>query len=151
MELDFKHIQEDRDEEEYEDSVFRDPEEVADENGQIVVYPAKNECQLDIDSEEHLKRYKERLSKLRDYFPMVKAKQTPSRQKGHYHVTLQFSRDLTMWQRIALQAVLGSDERRELLNCIRALNGDKNPTRLFEDSILKETPPCLKNMKGSDS
>lgn len=50
---------------------------------------------------------------------------------GNDHVRLRVNRSLTIEQRIALQACLGSDPKREVLSMARAQNGVARPSRLF--------------------
>lgn len=111
-------------------------EKVAASRGQVVVYPGPCEIQLDIDSVDQLSDCKERILRMiqMDVFPAnANVVVTNSKTEGHYHLTMTVSdKPLTEWQRIALQAVLGSDPMREYLNCMRAMTGVENVTRLFE-------------------
>lgn len=50
----------------------------------------------------------------------------------HRHITITFDFDLTQWQRLAFQAALGSDTKRECLGCIMTLAGDEHPTLFLE-------------------
>lgn len=111
--------------------INRDPQEVAKECGKVVVYPADNEIQLDIDSEEQYKKFLLTLCKLEKYIDFPAFTVVPSSTPGHCHVTLSMGTPISMWQRLALQSVLCSDPDRELFNCARALTGDERPTLLF--------------------
>jgi hypothetical protein len=51
---------------------------------------------------------------------------------GNQHFTVTLKRNITPIERIALQAVLGSDPRREAHSLRRWLAGEKNPTLFFE-------------------
>lgn len=51
---------------------------------------------------------------------------------GKWHVYLKLRRGLTALERIALQAVLGSDLKRELFSAIRVEIDNENPSVLFE-------------------
>lgn len=50
---------------------------------------------------------------------------------GNTHVVLKLSKDYSIFERIAFQALLGSDPIRELLNWKRAIDGSENPVALF--------------------
>ena len=99
-----------------------------------VVYPQDNELQIDIDTQEQYRQF------IQELFPILERelngvimKQTIS--KGglpgrHIYIRLPFKIDT--FTRIALQASVGSDPKRELLSSIQALNDDKKPTLLIE-------------------
>ena len=115
----------------YIDQLMEDPVKVAEARGQIADYPADDECQLDLDSKDALIEFYSRLRFLEEFIPEVDVLELPSKSQGHYHIIITFSEDISMWQRLAMQSILGSDHKREILNCARALNGDENPTILF--------------------
>jgi hypothetical protein len=102
-----------------------------------IVLPAENELQIDIDDDaqfEIFSRASESFAKnwwLDSASPSVEIHPSksglPSR---HVTITLPFS--ITPWQRIALQASLGSDPMRELLSSIRLMKGDIAPTLFVE-------------------
>ena len=50
----------------------------------------------------------------------------------HRHIVVNLKRQITVLERIALQACLGSDRKREILSFIEYLNGDAAPTLFFE-------------------
>lgn len=116
----------------YLGEIMRDVHEVAKKANQTVILPKGNECQLDIDSKEQYDRFEDVLKWAEDLLEIKKVTKLPSKTKGHYHITVEFYKELSLWERIALQAVLGSDLTRELLNSIRAINGDENPSALFK-------------------
>lgn len=112
-------------------------EEAAAKKGLIVVLPEPNQLQIDVDSEEayleFCKRYQNMDMQYSNY-GTPKIKETFSNSgPPHRHITLTFENHIfTEWERIALQAVLGSDPIREYLNAKRLIFGEFNPTRLFE-------------------
>lgn len=67
---------------------------------------------------------------LTDYLPIESAAAWKSH-GGNTHVVLTLYRKLSPQARIALQAVLGSDPIRELLNLVRVENGCRDPIALF--------------------
>lgn len=105
-------------------------------NGWVVVKPKPNEVQIDIDRLEDLAVYTNNLSILKESAPdLVKKEEThvsPSGEPGHFHITLTLAQKITPVERIAIQAALGSDRKRELLSYLRTRRGDPVPTLFFE-------------------
>lgn len=104
------------------------------ENSWIVVLPAPNQLQLDIDTKKSLNEFYNRkrlLSRIgyqiRDY--VVKNSKSGGE---HYHVTVTLVQELTHLERIILQMFLCSDPIRELLSLRRIKNGDCYATIFFE-------------------
>lgn len=58
---------------------------------------------------------------------------------GNTHIMLTLSRDLTLHERIAIQAMLGSDPMRELLNLRRVWCGAEDPIALFKPAATAHT------------
>lgn len=107
-------------------------------SGLDVVVPNSHEIQIDIDSEEDFKRYKELVHMLSDHGSWVSIDSIvtiPSRNglPGR-HVTIIFAHEVGDWERIAWQAALGSDLKRELFSCIRMNRGEIIPVCFFEKS-----------------
>jgi hypothetical protein len=106
--------------------------------GYRVVFPADNELQVDIDSDEQYAAFNKSwpifCRDTQHYaleFPGKR--ETPSRSglpRRHITVTLPF--EVTPEQRIAWQAALGSDPVRELLSMLRLQRGDEHPTLFVE-------------------
>lgn len=68
-------------------------------------------------------------------FSCILEKETISR-NGRAHIYIQFPRPLSDAERIALQASMGSDRKRELLSLSRILGGtDRQPTTFFEVKV----------------
>lgn len=105
--------------------------------GLQVVLPALNELQIDVDSEEAYERCLQMFLWLQDEF-CAKMKEAPSRSglpKRHVTITLD-DHCLTDIERIALQAICGSDHKREFMGYLRIRAGIAPVTAFFE----KETP-----------
>lgn len=108
--------------------------EQAEKSGLSIVFPASNELQLDIDDWAGL-------GVLADLTPLLEKHWGPVTRREHTsksdnpkkrHVTLTLEKPLTDLERIALQACLGSDRKRELLSLVRVKIGDPHPTLFYE-------------------
>jgi hypothetical protein len=114
-------------------------EEIASAKGCRVVYPTPRELQLDLDDASQLKYFWAQWNRLyragADHAMMIDWDSVPlvldSSTKGHFHVIVKLSQPLDVPERILLQALLGSDRTREMLNFRRWLQGMDNPIRLF--------------------
>ena len=118
------------------------PYEVANRLGLFVVVPGEDEIQLDIDDDESLAHYAAMVKVLESSGVYVYEKSRTVSRGGNWHivVTLSTGGVLSDYARIALQAALGSDRKRELLSAMRLLlHLDRPPTVFFEE-IPKETP-----------
>lgn len=108
-------------------------EKVAKSRGLVVVYPKKNQLQIDLDSEDAYRNFLDQMDALdiRHSWAVItpSASGLPNR---HATITFTNGRTFTEWERIAIQFALGSDPVREKLNIMRLYNGLPNPTRLFE-------------------
>lgn len=128
----------------------KNAEDVARSRDQYVVWPEKNQLQLDIDSEAQYEEFQERACSLdmmtvnsKEVFEkmttdghgkrLALVTETPSKTPGHKHITLTFNREFTEAERICYQFALGSDYVREMLNAFRLFRKVPNPTRLFEN------------------
>lgn len=112
--------------------------------GHIVDFPADNELQIDLDSEADKERFYRSFEILSREFGVPTAVWNTSKSGEGHHVRITMPFDLTPWQRIALQAALGSDPVRELLSAVRLHAGDPHPTLFFE---LPETMPLIRRAK----
>lgn len=108
--------------------------ERAEKDGLRVVYPEPKELQIDIDSEKNLGVFYEHLAILRKWLMVEKVVMTPSLsgKEGHYHITVSCGRYFNAPERICLQALLGSDLKREVLGFIMMKNGELKPTLFLE-------------------
>jgi hypothetical protein len=120
---------------------FLDPEEVAAEEGLVCVYPEENQLLLDLDhpkAEDHMRQMLELL----DDFGITSTIESVTRSRGgnkHARVSINLAPaagprpPITPLERVLLQALLGSDLKREALSAITILaNGQYPPTVLFE-------------------
>lgn len=98
-----------------------DPQEYADHNGLIIVEPKSNQLQLDIDSPDKPEEYDSLMSILEQGVGITEEKETISR-SGNKHIYITLDRPLSHYERIALQACLGSDRKRELLTWLNYQN-----------------------------
>ena len=120
-----------------------DPEAVAAARGLRVVLPSADELFIDIDdaaSEEH---YNDMLRVLTENSPdsdsplLCETKRTTSAH-GNAHIYARLGRELTDVERIAWQACLGSDRKRELLSLLRVLFCPaRKPTVFFETADVE--------------
>ena len=92
-----------------------------------------NELQIDAD------RWPRRLTEILDHMVRVDFTElrevhiTPSKTAGHWHVRVLLKVNLAATERVTLQAILGSDPHRELLNLCRVRNGAPHPILFLED------------------
>lgn len=104
------------------------------DNGLTVIVPARNEVMIDIDSDASLAIFENNLPLVERRYTVLDKKIMPSRNKAEgKHIRLLFDRDITDHERIALQAVLGSDLRREAYSLLRIVDKQPLPTLFFED------------------
>ena len=106
------------------------------EEGWHIVYPEPDELFIDIDDERDLGVLQEmvRTLKLNDISVEI-VRSTPSATAGHYHIVARLAGfgSLDATTRIAFQACLGSDRKRELLSLLRVvLKMSRPPTVFFE-------------------
>lgn len=96
-----------------------------------VVYPGPRELQIDIDRPEDYAVWQAHREIFDQHFKILKVVETPSEEKGHLHLTVTIGRCLNPFERIALQAVLGSDRKRELLGLVMYMIGREHKPTLF--------------------
>lgn len=115
---------------------FSDPYADAAAAGLVVVVPQRDELQLDIDTPEDLEHYEQMRQLLQDTGYYVQEVRRTKSVSGNTHVYVRalWTERLSVLERIMLQAMLGSDRKRELLSYLRHKSGDKSkpPTVLFE-------------------
>jgi hypothetical protein len=106
----------------------------AKKEGLRVVYPMSQELQVDIDSQSNFRIFGDHLALLGKYLGIQKVTITPSmsEEAGHFHATILCTRHFNTQDRIFLQALLGSDLKRELLGFIMMKNGELKPTLFLE-------------------
>lgn len=111
------------------------------DEGLKVRVPEGNELLVDIDSDEAFESFQERYRLLSDLGIVNGFVKTPSKSgdPGRYHIVVKVSvlgmasgKWLTPVERIALQAIVGSDYKREANSFRRILDGDPIPTLFYE-------------------
>ncbi len=95
--------------------------------------------QLDIDSADDLKIFYGALPWLsciahEHGFPIREMHYRQSRTSGHWHISIRFAKRLPLIERIALQAICGSDRARELCNWERVKCKSAHPILLIQKS-----------------
>lgn len=119
-------------------------------DGLKVILPASNQIQLDIDRPwpYEITRLDRKIKEVRQLIHngdakaisvllhfdeefSIKRHEAWRSVGGNIHVMLTLNRDLDLLDRIALQAILGSDPMRELCNLRRARCGAEDPVALF--------------------
>ena len=107
--------------------------EYAEKHGLRVIYPTAYELFIDIDSPQDQQTFDKNYSLLSSAYGFTGCSSKPSRRKEHgMHVTVTMNRPVTPIERVALQASLGSDARREAHSLNRIIAGDSLPTLFFE-------------------
>lgn len=104
-------------------------------HGRSIITPKDNELLIDIDSEEDFKQFEEGIDLIqRNISEDIKITNIHPSKSGlpRRHITVTLPFDTTPVERIAWQAALGSDFKRELLSLIRYLRGDIKPTLFVE-------------------
>jgi hypothetical protein len=113
-----------------------DPYDTARKNGLDIVLPDPDQLFLDIDDADGEAQLAGMLDVLTDLLDVGVEKRTTSAGGNHHvylRVGLPFAAALDPVTRIALQACLGSDRKRELLSLLRILHRlDRPPTVFFE-------------------
>jgi len=112
---------------------IKDLKRYAADNGLRIVYPEHNQLLIDIDSDEDFQTFKDQFKILSEKFKVLWTV-TPSRSKpqGKHIIVTVPGANFSDLERIAFQAVLGSDRKRELLSIFDIIKGDSHPTVFFE-------------------
>ncbi len=122
------------------DHYFEAAEEAAEKKGLVVVTPAANELFLDIDSAEDAALFDKHVKIFGTLVESVRRAPSPSGLPGREHITVTLVRNVDgPEERIALQAVLGSDRLHEALSLARAFGGAETPTVFFEKPESERT------------
>lgn len=102
----------------------------------------RNELQLDIDTADELQHFYRCLPWLSciaaEHGWPIRAMSYRRSRSGHWHITITFPRRLRHMERIALQAILGSDRVRELCNWERVLCRSTHPILLAAPRLLRK-------------
>lgn len=109
------------------------PRQVADREGWTMAEPQEDELFLDIDNDDSAEVYHQIVATLRQFFHVEQSNITVS-PGGNTHVYLRVpGQTFTPLERVALQACLGSDRKRELFSFLRIrLKMERPPTVFFE-------------------
>jgi hypothetical protein len=105
--------------------------------GYSIYQPEDNELLLDLDTEEDFAFFQKAVARLQEEYPLWGITWFAHASKSglpHRHaiVNLGYGQHITSLERVAYQAVLGSDRVRELLSLFRYFAGDPCPTLLAE-------------------
>jgi len=115
---------------------------LAEANGLALRLPKMNELFIDLDSKGAQEQFLERYAKFVEIFHVTDFTTTSSKSGyPHLHVIIAIDRDLTDMERVALQAALGSDPKREML-AVKNNGVAENTSVLFEvkrDEAKKES------------
>jgi hypothetical protein len=111
-----------------------DMQKKADERNLDIRYPKGNELFVDIDNARDFARFKTLIEMFGRVERVMGWADTPSASGGqHRHVVVTLARDVSQFERIAFQAMLGSDLKREVLSFERLRSGmHPNPSVFFE-------------------
>lgn len=107
--------------------------------GLNVVIPAPNELFIDIDSDEAFDKFLYNRGLMYEHAPGFIEKVIAAPSKSGFpkrHVTVTLDRNITDVERIGLQAILGSDTKRETLSYLSCMHGHIHPTLFFEKPVL---------------
>lgn len=103
------------------------------ELGQVLVFPADDELQIDIDSEHAYDVYKAMLPIVTRHFRVRDIQEKPSKSGlPKRHITIKMSDPVTPYERLILQLALGSDRVRDVLGLARLRLSQDQPTCFFE-------------------
>lgn len=122
----------------------------AEANGFEVVKSDEFTILLDLDGEEAKKRFDSMRSFLDQCFTIMGQEEWTSKSGGdHKHIKLILAGPLEVAERIAIQALMGSDPRRELLTLLNLKNGVENPSVLFKPLTPVKTNTTLEKRRNT--
>lgn len=104
-------------------------------DGLRIVEPKPNELQIDLDSARAIHIYGRQFMLLKHEGVTKGWRERMTKSKGggnHVHIVITMPRSIDNFKRVLLQAILGSDLKRECFNFCRVLKGTKYPIVLFE-------------------
>ncbi len=108
------------------------------ERGVRIVEPGDNELFIDIDTHESLGIFHANVRALGKLVKSSSMHSSPSRKAGRYHIRVKLTRAVKdAFERIMLQALLGSDLNREIISWRDANGGATKPTVFFERELSK--------------
>lgn len=109
-------------------------ESKAAETGRIVLYPNDYQLFVDLDSEGALSFFQKQVEILRGR-EMCDVRVTRSVKPEHYHAVVSLWAPINPYARVALQAALGSDRKRELLAIMNRTADGPGTNCLFEKAV----------------
>lgn len=100
----------------------------------IVVFPKDNQLFIDLDNEHSYLLFKKQWDIFKKYVDLEATfGELPSKSGlPKRHITINLSYFINELERLAFQAMLGSDRVRELLGYVQMKNGDPHPTLFLE-------------------
>ena len=122
----------------------RDVEDLAEGFGCTVQHAKQNQLFIDLDSEEALSGFMLKysmLQKLSDGI-LLKTYRTRKSRSGNTHAVVELYDDVSVEMQLGLQAALGSDPMRELLNFGRMLRTEDAGNCFFVPKVHKEDGVC---------
>lgn len=100
--------------------------------GLVVIYPKEDQLFLDIDTEEQFQEFKARWDQLNPFDIFKEYYSLPSNSGlPHRHIVVNLHHKYSSIQRIAMQAILNSDCRKELISMLR-IGTYKEPIVFFQ-------------------
>ena len=109
------------------------------ERGVQIVEPQDDELFVDIDTHEALGMFHANQRALGKLVQSHSMEPSPSRKAGRYHIRVKLTRPVRdAFERIMLQALLGSDLSREIISWRDANGGAAKPTVFFEKKEPKK-------------
>jgi hypothetical protein len=122
-------------------SRFQAAQEAAKKKGLVVVEPKPDQLFIDIDDECSDAVFDRTIGKVQELIPGTTWSRAPSPSGalGRFHIVVTLGRPVAdAFERILLQALMGSDRIREVLSWQRATRGDARPTLFFEKPDLAQ-------------
>lgn len=109
----------------------------AEAKGCEVKFPGPLDLFVDIDDEFSARIFERGIKAIRSFWPckVIRCTPSPSGRPGRYHIVVLIDRatNLSPEERLTLQAILGSDPKREILGHIQLDEGEDDcVTRFFE-------------------
>lgn len=109
----------------------------AQEDGFTVRVAQADEILLDLDTPESELQFNDNLQLFASLFGVVNVEGWKSKSKGRHVVVHTATKRISDAERIALQAALGSDGKREIIAIKRLRDGDTRPSVLFRPTVKK--------------
>jgi|SRR5580698_1860138 hypothetical protein len=116
---------------------FKRAQEEANAKGLQLLWPDDQQLFVDIDDEFSLQLFERGMKAILAFWPDTKVTRktpSPSGKPGRYHIVIELNRKapLTSEERLTLQALLGSDPKREILGHVQLAEDEVRVTRFFE-------------------